>query len=173
MTSKYAGKFFGCYFYTVDPWPFHQQCMILPKNTEIKIMKYVDDLTKVKPEEIVHTHSKRKQVIGIVYCAKNNTVVVAWEDGSSAGYYKDGSYVSGGDRYFVYKPKKIKKLKPLHVVLAEHPGYEIDLFAGVRILNCGEFNIIGKMILDFGRTEWDDNYNWDESWFEEVEEGQC
>jgi hypothetical protein len=132
-------------------------------------MKYVDDLTKVKPEEITHIHSKNSQVIGIVDCPKNNTVVVVWEDGSSACYYKDGRYDPSSVRYFIYKHKKIKKLKPLHVVLAEHPGYEIHSTSFI-ITNCGKFSIIDKMIPYFGKTEWNDNYNWDESWFEEVEE---
>lgn len=137
-------------------------------------MKQVDDLTKVKPEEIEHVYSGHKQVISIVDCPKNNTVVVVWEDGSSVGYYKDGSYVTGGDRYFVFKPKKIKKLKPLHVVLAEHPGYEIEITDfGVRIINCGEFNIKAGMMQYFGKIDWRHTYSWDKSWFEEVEEEQC
>lgn len=73
-------------------------------------MKYVNDLTKVSPDEIEHMEDltpiqsiiEVKRTIG----TKQEIVVVIWESGECASYTKDGKFHLGGEQCFIFKAVK-------------------------------------------------------------------
>jgi hypothetical protein len=93
-------------------------------------MKYVTDLSKVKPEEIRHVCGY--EVLGIFIEKeaedKDNEVLVVMMP-KTGGLFSEYYFISGQcltldeASNFVYKPKTIRYLKPLHQVLAENPYY--------------------------------------------------
>jgi hypothetical protein len=86
-------------------------------------MKYVDNLLECKPEEIQLVNNDTK-IIAIVHTPKAlnefDRVRIVWEDGSTNTYSVDGQWSPNGCQYFTYRSKKVKRLKPLHVILSEH-----------------------------------------------------
>jgi hypothetical protein len=135
-------------------------------------MKYVDNLLEVKPEEIIHVASRR-QVQAIVKALKpmsaDMAVVVIFEDGDSNSYAIDGRYgLDEGGSCFVFKPKKVKKLKPLHVILAENPEYIISEHNCIRHKDW-DFMITSDMLKEFGKPIKNEDYL-EPCWIEEVEE---
>jgi hypothetical protein len=96
-------------------------------------------------------------------------VVVVYENGDTCSYTIDGRYRTDDCQRFIFKPKKVKRLKPLHVVLAEDGEYEArgDGWIYMRYSRTG---ILPGMFPYFGTTNMPSQYSWDEKWIEEVEE---
>jgi len=140
-------------------------------------MKYVDDLTKVKPEEIKHVNDDVpiQQIIKAKNpCNEAFSVGIVYEDGSTGSYTIDGRVRRDGVQLFAFNPKKVKYLKQLDQVIAEavNAGEEVEIFEG--LINCRgwEFSIPSDMFEFFGRTleELDDpGFCADSSWIEERE----
>lgn len=135
-------------------------------------MNYVDNLLEVKPEEIRHVNHdtpiqaiiKIKQPSG-----EYSTVLVMWENGNAWKYSINGKYVSEDSHgEFIFRPKKIKKLKPLHVILNENPGYHIDTVGTIWHHNW-RYGLTPYMLDHLGTDDFE-GYRWDDSWIEEVEE---
>jgi len=100
-------------------------------------MRYVDNLLECKPEEIQHINETTEIVLIIRVLdpfSDWEEVRVVWADGNTCTYNIDGRPATGTEQYFIYRPKKVRRLKPLHVILSEHP-YQYDrmrLWIGVR-----------------------------------------
>lgn len=72
-------------------------------------MRYVDDLTKVKPEEIQHIRSDTgiQAIIEVKYPAGvAQEIIVVWEDGDTNTFSKDGRYYPSYDQEFIFKSVK-------------------------------------------------------------------
>ena len=138
---------------------------------------YVDDLTKVKPEEVWYEGTD-KEIIAIVRVThplrEEFAIVVVFSTGCSGTYTIDGRSTVGSCRWFTYKPRKVAYIKPLHVVLSEN-DYRFDEFynriyicarqrnAQVSAVSfCGVPKIFGKPVLP--------GSNYPESWIEYREE---
>lgn len=134
-------------------------------------MKYVDNLLEVKPEEIRHKDSDTP-IQAIIKVKDPNyshrAVIVIWEDGVCNSFTVDGKHGISNVKQFIFRPKKIKKLKPLHVILNENPGYHIDTVGTIWHHNW-KYGITPYMLDHLGTDDFD-GYRWDESWIEEVEE---
>jgi len=90
-------------------------------------MRYVDNLLTCKPEEIQY-HDCTATIAAIVSAPdavdEYNRVVIVWSEGYSNSYSVDGKFMAGCSQNFIYRSKNVQRLKPLHVILAEHE-YEI------------------------------------------------
>ncbi len=143
-------------------------------------MKYVDDLTKVKPEDIQHAKDEYLDIQAIIKTrnsgAPNRDVVVIFEDGSSASYTIDGRFVEKGERRFIFIPKKKLRLKPLGQILTEHTM----VWNGFAFSNDKHPHIHPRMFVSFDQVytpdlpQVDDLYKlngfyFSKEWFEEVE----
>ena len=133
--------------------------------------RYVDDLTKVRPEEIQHIAYK-KPIIAIVHCPKTvspySRVVVIWEDGETGFYTLDGYAHTKSERCFIYKPKKVLYLKSLHKILEENEeAYEVDEDGSIY---CVGIYIIAPTMFQFLDRPWEDrdsDWDWDKgNWTE-------
>jgi hypothetical protein len=138
-------------------------------------MKYVDNLLEVKPEEIEHIE-KKVPIQAIVKANSQRSpyhaVVVVWEDGSGCSYSVDGKYDTYEGRQFIYKKRKVKRLKPLHVVLAENPGYYVDRRGDVHLPGTVGHGLPVDILWCLGgemSAEIPDYYVFDDRLFEEVE----
>ena len=138
-------------------------------------MKYVDNLLEVDPKDI--RHKERTAPIQAILKINNPSiahkeapVLVVFEDGVVVNYTIEGRVSPTDDnRHFIFKPKKVKKLKPLHVVLAEDGEYKVrdDGWVYMRYSRTG---ILPGMFPYFGTTNMPSQYSWDEKWIEEVDE---
>jgi hypothetical protein len=133
-------------------------------------MKYVDNLLEVKPEEIRHINTD-DPIQAIVRVRNPKTteerVVVIWEGGVVMSLSTDGRDIAGKP-LFVFRPKKVKKLKPLHVILAQDTNYYIN--QNGSIISCNDlWSILYYELRYFGKPV-EPDMQWDESWIEEVEE---
>jgi hypothetical protein len=100
-------------------------------------MKYVDNLLECRPEEI-QVEDDPATIAAIVSAPdavdEFNRVVIVWSEGRSAACSVDGKQHAGDSQNFIYRSKNVQRLKPLHVILAEHP-YQYDrmrLWIGVK-----------------------------------------
>jgi hypothetical protein len=88
-------------------------------------MRYIDDLTQVSVKEIIDISPGMKPIQAIVTVKtpsdKYDAVVIVYEDGQAIGHSIDGRAWEGAERAIIFKPKKVKRLKPLHAILTEHP----------------------------------------------------
>ena len=81
----------------------------------------------------------------------------------------EGEYCFGNLRHIRPVPKKVKYLKPLHVVLAETGGYTITKTGTIHIPTT--YSITPEMFQYFGNIFTDDgNWDFDSYWIEEREE---
>ena len=136
-------------------------------------MKYVDNLLEVDPKDIRHMDDGRTPVQAIIKVAKphcpHTPILVVFEDGESYLYTINGRYTLQGEQKFIFKPKKVRRLKPLHVVLAEAGNYRA-LGDGIICSKDWKYNIFPKIFPYFGTTNMPDEFYWDEKWIEEVDE---
>ena len=138
-------------------------------------MKYVDNLLEVDPKDIKH-ESKASPIQAILkinnpsYVHSKASILVVFEDGDTTYYTVDGRVSPmSPSRYFIFKPKKVKKLKPLHVVLSENTRYYVDRFNYI-VFDDSLIFILPEMLRYFGTKNISDEYIWDEKWIEEVDE---
>jgi hypothetical protein len=138
-------------------------------------MKYVDNLLEVDPKDIRH-ESKASPIQAILkinnpmYMYNKTPVLVVFEDGDAAHYTIDGrDNPTSPARYLIFKPKKVKKLKPLHVVLTENPRYYVNSFNSI-VFDELDTCICTEMLRYFGTKDIPHNYYWSEFWIEEVDE---
>ena len=147
-------------------------------------MKYVDDLTKVKPEEIQHIDFDIP-VQAIVPAHKprykHMEVAIVFEDGRCLCFSKEGKTGPSGGHNFIFKSKEKLRLKPLHTVLAEQNMHWVEVHFASKS-DCNNPVIVPAMFSYFGTIEVEksrlayDNlvqigtFIYLKSWFEEVEE---
>jgi hypothetical protein len=136
-------------------------------------MKYVNNLLEVDPKDIRHISDDFGPVQTIIKISKpsheSHAVVVIFEDGASYINTIDGRYNISGKQKFIFKPKKVRRLKPLHVVLAEVGAYKV--WDNGRICAASwKDDIASPMLQYFGTTHISPNWHWDEKWIEEVDE---
>ena len=99
-------------------------------------MKFIDDLSFVKPDEILHYEGD--EVIGIYRTSDTkNTWLVVMKKSSGNNWW--GVYGPTIDS-FIYKPKKGTLLKPLHQILNENPGYTIEDNGTIIVANVEIYN---------------------------------
>ena len=87
-------------------------------------MKFVDDLTKVKPEEIKCIAENKPPIVAIVPTPKGEEdykAVIVFDDGLSCAYTLDGRKFLGKDQHFIHKPKTVTYLKSIKQILNEFP----------------------------------------------------
>ncbi len=136
-------------------------------------MKYVDNLLEVNPKEISHECNKVASIQTIIKpdnaVNREFAVVVVFTDGIAHSYTIDGRPTLASAQRFIFKPKKVKRLKPLHVVLAEADEYKAHKTGWISITNA-RTGIVNSMLPYFGTTNIPDDYYWDEKWIEEVDE---
>jgi len=73
------------------------------------MIKYVDDLTKVRPDEIEHVEDKNITILAIIHCPnvseKSKEMVVVYSNGDHASYFRNGSYLFVDNPHFIFKSK--------------------------------------------------------------------
>jgi len=138
------------------------------QKRSIEMAKFVDDLTRVKPENIQHiTHGEPRLIIPVDQPkAEDYAVVVIWQDGESSSFTKDGRPSCTNDRKFIHKTKKVLRLKPLHKLLTDHPGYAV-LGSSATIGGC--VCRLESLVSMAGETKWLSS-SWPDTFYEETEE---
>ena len=143
--------------------------------------KYVDSLLECDPKEIQHIYATVNEIdIHTIIeipepMSKNREVLVVWKNGQSSHHTKEGRAYEGSARLFIYKPRKVKRLKPFLQILAEHE-YEFNhssLMLKVKnIVGLAEFTPYDAEILcdhiSHGNTD-EDRDCYPDSFYEEVE----
>ncbi len=134
-------------------------------------MKYVDDLSKVKPEEVQHEFRVSDRVLAIVRVPEGAyPFTIVFQRGNSSTYTGDGRYLSHGPQVIVYKPKKVKYLKSIRQILNEFPDAKFDGNGTIRHPSWCEC-IAPGMFENFGKPleeKYLDGYAYDKpSWIEE------
>jgi len=133
-------------------------------------MKYVDNLLECKPEEI-QCSTSLLEIVAIVSTPaapyEYSKVVIVWVDGSTGRFSLDGRACDRGIQWFIYRTKKVKRLKPLHVILAEHKY--INDGENYTIIDGNSFNL-SRIVYNQGRTISETHYRYPISFYEEVEE---
>jgi hypothetical protein len=129
-------------------------------------MRYVTDLSKVKPEEIRHVCGS--VVLGIFIDNETEDedsaalVVMRPKEGGlvSEHYFIDGRYGASDESKFIYKPRTVKYLKPLHQILSENTHW-FGQKGGV-FFNNGQAFIAQTQLIQFDGTsyypDWPDNF---------------
>ena len=148
-------------------------------------MQYVDDLTKVKPEEIQHVDITTliQAIVPIRYPReKSCAVVVIFENGHVLTYAVDGRAWSYSKQCFIFKPKKKLRLKPLHIVLAEQNMQWVEVHFESKndcpnpVIVPAMFSYFGTIEVEKSQRAYDDDlvqigtFIYHKNWFEEVEE---
>lgn len=138
-------------------------------------MKYVDDLGKVKPEEIQHIDGQGVHAIVKLPGEQTYPYLIVYDNGHYSTYTADGSprpRVSGLPM-FIYKPKKVKYLKSIRQILEENPDAYFDECGDLCCKGWGDA-IVPQMYKNFGKplkAKYNDDYNYGcPKWIEEREE---
>jgi hypothetical protein len=123
-------------------------------------MTYVDDLSKVKPEEI--TDIDGKEVVGIIRLPNPpgpyNEFVVCTEAGYNS-YNISGKYAINSNQHFIYKPKKVTYVKSMKQLLEEYPSHRFSSQGCLCLtqnlsLSPDFFHWLGKPIPDAPSLDW-------------------
>lgn len=135
-------------------------------------MREVKDLRNVRPDDIKHEYNAY-EIVSIVYCRDapmDMKIVVVYSDGVSNAYTIDGRCSLGTKRKFFYKPKQVKYLKPLHVVMKEAGEYAINSNGSICSSVWDIAIITGMMKFFGGRADKAGAYFYEKSWIEIKEE---
>jgi len=126
-------------------------------------MKYVTDLSTVKPENILHINGD--EVVAIYPRVDELFPWFVVRKNSDGNHWGDRYCV--GNSMFFYKPKTVKCLKPLHQILSEN-AY---CFNSQGTVFFDEFNdcITPVELQLFRGTMF--SYGWPDNFYHEVEEG--
>jgi hypothetical protein len=148
-------------------------------------MKYVDNLLAVKPSEIKHItcDAEIQAIIKVEETRRADyAILVIFKTGSVFTYTVDGRYPSEGKQQFVFRTKKVLRLKPLHQVITEdNMEWSANGFVSMNRVPSDRPFIITSMFDSFGKDyhmdiERDgvgciiDGLYFHQSWFTEEEE---
>jgi hypothetical protein len=118
-------------------------------------MKFVDNLLAVNPSEIKHKSCdvEIQAIINVKDPKRPDcAVVVIFKDGSVFSCTVDGKYTPNSVQQFVFRTKKVLRLKPLHQVITEdNMEWSANGFVSMNRVPSDRPFIITSMFDSFGK----------------------